>query len=130
MAFALRAIVLAAGKGTRMNSARPKVVHIAAGRPILHYVLDRCAELNAETCVVVGHGADLVREASASFPGLEFAVQEPQLGTGHAAQVALAALPPSNDVNVFVLAGDVPLLRGETLGRLAARHRESGAAAT
>ncbi len=129
MASALRAIVLAAGKGTRMNSARPKVLHEAAGRPILHYVLDLCAELGAETVVVVGHQAAAVREACSSWPRLGFATQEPQLGTGHAVQIALGALPAAETLPVLVLAGDVPLLRAETLRALCALREDTGAAA-
>ena len=129
MASALRAIVLAAGKGTRMNSARPKVLHEAAGRPLLHYVLDRCEELDAETVVVVGHQADAVRSACAERPRLRFATQEPQLGTGHAVQVALRQIPADSALPVLVLAGDVPLLRADTLRALATLREESGAAA-
>ena len=119
MTASLRAIVLAAGKGTRMKSALPKVLHRAAGRPILHYVLDQCERLGASTLVVVGHQADLVRSACGERADLSFVLQEPQSGTGHAAQVALGALEPAAPgASVLVLAGDVPLLRSETLGRL------------
>jgi len=129
MASPLRAIVLAAGKGTRMNSARPKVLHEAAGRPILHYVLDLCEELGAETVVVVGHQAEAVREACASRPGLGFASQEPQLGTGHAVQVALKTIPVESSLPILVLAGDVPLLSAETLRALCSLRERSVAAA-
>ena len=112
-----------------MNSARPKVLHEAAGRSILHYVLDRCEELDAETVVVVGHLAEAVRESCASRRGLRFATQEPQLGTGHAVQMALAALPVDSALPVLVLAGDVPLLRVETLRALCSLRDGSGAAA-
>jgi bifunctional UDP-N-acetylglucosamine pyrophosphorylase/glucosamine-1-phosphate N-acetyltransferase len=127
----LRAIVLAAGKGTRMNSATPKVLHEAAGRPILHYVLDACAQLGAATTVVVGHGADEVRNACSAAADLHFVTQEPQLGTGHAVQVAMAAVGNYNDTarSVLVLAGDVPLLRGSTLRRLCATRESTGASA-
>ncbi len=112
-----------------MNSARPKVLHEAAGRPILHYVLDLCQELGAPTVVVVGHQAEAVRDACASRPALSFATQEPQLGTGHAVQVALAEIPAEEGLAVLVLAGDVPLLRAETLRALCALRERSGAAA-
>lgn len=128
MTDSLQAIVLAAGKGTRMNSALPKVVHEAAGRPLLHYVLDRCHDLGARTLVVVGHEAETVRQACASRPDLTFAVQEPQLGTGHAVQVALRALTTGSPTSVLVLAGDVPLLRAQTLSALCALRQKSGAA--
>ncbi|MEO8361835.1 MAG: bifunctional UDP-N-acetylglucosamine diphosphorylase/glucosamine-1-phosphate N-acetyltransferase GlmU [Vicinamibacteria bacterium] len=124
----LRAIVLAAGKGTRMKSARPKVLHEAAGQPLLQYVLDLCRDLSAETCVVVGHEAEKVRDA-ASNQGVTFATQSPQLGTGHAVQVALLDMPPAPDIPVVVLAGDVPLLRIETLRSLLALREKSQAAA-
>ena len=129
MACALRAVVLAAGKGTRMNSARPKVLHDAAGRPILDYVLDLCTELGAETVVVIGYQAAAVQDACASRPGLGFAIQEPQLGTGHAVQIALEAIPVDSALPVLVLAGDVPLLRAETLRGLCSLRESSGAAA-
>jgi bifunctional UDP-N-acetylglucosamine pyrophosphorylase/glucosamine-1-phosphate N-acetyltransferase len=112
-----------------MNSARPKVLHEAAGRPLLHYVLDLCEELDAETVVVVGHQADAVRAACAGIPRLRFATQEPQLGTGHAVQVALREIPVDSALPVLVLAGDVPLLRAETLRALCSLRQESRAAA-
>ena len=128
MASGLRAVVLAAGKGTRMNSARAKVLHEAAGRPILHYVLDLCGELEAETVVVVGHQAEAVKESCAGRTGVAFALQEPQLGTGHAVQVAVKEMG-RQEGPVLVLAGDVPLLRVETLRALCALRQKTGAAA-
>ena len=124
----LRAIVLAAGKGTRMKSALPKVLHEAGGRPLLSYVLDVCGALEADTVVVVGHEAAAV-EAAYSGTNLLFATQTPQLGTGHAVQVGLKALPPERGVPVLVLAGDVPLLRLETLSALVALRQSTAAAA-
>jgi len=129
MASALRAVVLAAGKGTRMNSARPKVLHEAAGRPLLHYVLDLCGDLDAETVVVVGHQAESVRAACASKPQLRFVTQEPQLGTGHAARLAIASIPSEPALPILVLAGDVPLLRAQTLRALCTLRESSRAAA-
>jgi bifunctional UDP-N-acetylglucosamine pyrophosphorylase/glucosamine-1-phosphate N-acetyltransferase len=129
MASPLRAIVLAAGKGTRMNSARPKVLHEAAGRPLLHYVLDLCGELGAHTVVVVGHQADAVRAAGAGWAHTSFALQEPQQGTGHATMVALGAMATEPGVPVLVLAGDVPLLRVETLRALCSLREKADAAA-
>ncbi len=109
--------VLAAGKGTRMRSVLPKVLHRLAGRALLDWVLDRSAELAPpeRTVVVVGHGADQV---AAHLAGRGFAtvLQEPQLGTGDAVRTALGTLPEGDAV--LVLSGDVPLLKAATLARL------------
>jgi bifunctional UDP-N-acetylglucosamine pyrophosphorylase/glucosamine-1-phosphate N-acetyltransferase len=125
----LLAVVLAAGKGTRMNSALPKVVHPAAGRPLLHYTLDVCEEIGASVVVVVGHEAATVRRAAERTAGVSFVAQEPQSGTGHAVRVALEQIPAVPGVAMIVLAGDVPLLRAETLRALCAMREKSGAAA-
>jgi bifunctional UDP-N-acetylglucosamine pyrophosphorylase / glucosamine-1-phosphate N-acetyltransferase len=112
-------IVLAAGEGKRMKSDLPKVAHVAAGRPILGWVLDAVASLEpANTVIVVGHGADLVRGILPA--GATDAVQEEQLGTGHAAQVGMGALGPVDpDDVVMILYGDTPLLTGSLLADLA-----------
>ncbi len=113
------AVVLAAGKGTRMRSDLPKVLHELAGRPLLQHVLDSARKAGIDrTVVVVGHQADRVRAACAA-DDLTFVVQEPQLGTGHAAMVAAPALREGGWT--VVLAGDVPLLRAATLRRLIER---------
>ncbi|HEV7819639.1 MAG TPA: NTP transferase domain-containing protein, partial [Burkholderiales bacterium] len=81
-------VILAAGMGKRMNSARPKVLHPVAGRPLLAHVIDTARQLRPRRLVVVvGHGAEAVRAAVAA-PDVEFVVQERQLGTGHAVQQA------------------------------------------
>jgi bifunctional UDP-N-acetylglucosamine pyrophosphorylase/glucosamine-1-phosphate N-acetyltransferase len=109
------AVVLAAGKGTRMKSDLPKVLHELAGKTLLDHVLDTVDSAGVgRTVVVVGHKADLVRE-TCGRDGLSFVLQEPQLGTGHAVQVAEHLLEGEFCV---VLAGDVPLLTKATLGRL------------
>ena len=124
---AVEAVVLAAGKGTRMKSDLAKVLHELEGRPLLDHVLDTVAAAGiGHTVVVVGHQAERVREACAR-PGLDFALQEPQLGTGHAVQVAVPALHGGG--HTVVLAGDVPLLRPRTLARLVDDAVRSGAAA-
>jgi bifunctional UDP-N-acetylglucosamine pyrophosphorylase / glucosamine-1-phosphate N-acetyltransferase len=121
------AVVLAAGEGTRMRSALPKVLHPVAGRSLLGWVLDAVAETKPErTLVVVGHrGEDVV----AALPdGVEHCVQGERLGTGHAASIALdhlGALP--NGTALLVLPGDTPLIDGATLRRLIDRHESSGA---
>jgi bifunctional UDP-N-acetylglucosamine pyrophosphorylase/glucosamine-1-phosphate N-acetyltransferase len=122
------AVVLAAGKGTRMKSDLPKVLHRLAGRPLLDHVLDTaCGAGIDHTVIVVGHEAELVRR-TCGRPGLDFALQQPQLGTGHAVQVAMPAVRPGGWC--VVLAGDVPLLRVSTLERLIESALASGAAAT
>lgn len=123
----LDAVVLAAGKGTRMKSDLPKVLHPLDGRPLLDHVLDTVAAVGIDhTVVVVGHKADLVRETCAR-PGIDFALQEPQLGTGHAVQVAVDQLRSGG--YTVVLAGDVPLLTAATLQNLVTGARQSSAAA-
>jgi bifunctional UDP-N-acetylglucosamine pyrophosphorylase/glucosamine-1-phosphate N-acetyltransferase len=125
----LAAIVLAAGKSTRMKSNLAKVLHPIMGKPMLAYVLDTLQDLPlASTMVVVGHQAEAVQARFADYP-VRFVMQEPQLGTGHAVQIAVAAMP-SDYATVVVLCGDVPLLRAETLRQLYQRHQASGAVAT
>jgi bifunctional UDP-N-acetylglucosamine pyrophosphorylase/glucosamine-1-phosphate N-acetyltransferase len=122
------AVVLAAGKGTRMKSDLPKVLHRLAGRPLLDHVLDTAAGAGiGHTVVVVGHEAELVR-STCGRPGLDFALQQPQLGTGHAVQMAMPKVRTGGWC--VVLAGDVPLLRISTLKRLIEGTLATGAAAT
>ena len=123
-------VVLAAGKGTRMNSLRPKVLHPLAGLPLVTHVLRAADGLApATTTVVLGHEAEAVKRALLDRPNLNFAVQEPQLGTGHALLQAEPLLEGKEGV-VLLLSGDVPLLRTETLRRLVAHHQAQRAAAT
>ena len=126
----LHIVLLAAGKGTRMKSAIPKVLHAACGLPLIEHVLRAAAPLSPETVVVVvGHEAELVTARLASRSSTTFAVQEPQLGTGHALLQAEPALSGKSGT-VVVLSGDVPLLRPETLDRLVQTHLAQRAAAT
>jgi bifunctional UDP-N-acetylglucosamine pyrophosphorylase/glucosamine-1-phosphate N-acetyltransferase len=126
---ALHVVILAAGKGTRMKSSRPKVLHGLAGRPIIDHVLRTAEALRGEsTTVVIGHGADDVRAALAGRP-LSFVVQSPQLGTGHALLQAEPVLAGKSGT-VLLLYGDVPLLQANTLSRLLDHHRARKAAAT
>lgn len=122
------AVVLAAGEGTRMRSAVPKVLHPVAGRPLVGWVLDALAGAGARhTVVVVGTGADAVR---AALPDdVAIAVQEQRLGTGDAARVGLAELDPSCDT-VVVACGDTPLLTRDLLAGLVAAHAAGGHRAT
>ena len=106
-------VILAAGKGKRMVSALPKVLHRLAGKPLLMHVLDAARALSAERIVVVyGHGGEAVPTALAGM-GVACVLQEPQLGTGHALQQTLPYLPL--DGSTLVLYGDVPLIRPQTL---------------
>lgn len=114
-------VILAAGKGTRMRSPLPKVLHTLAGKPMVQHVLETAQALNpARTHVVIGHGADQLRDALAEHDVL-FALQEEQKGTGHAVAQAQAHL--GNGV-VLVLYGDVPLIRRDTLASLLAQVDE------
>jgi len=121
--FPIDVVIMAAGKGTRMKSRLPKVLQRLAGVPLVQHVLDTAAQLNARSAVVItGHGADQV-EPVVLAPGQALAVQcvrqEPQLGTGHAVQQAVPALP--DDGVVVVLSGDVPLTEANTLQALIAQ---------
>jgi bifunctional UDP-N-acetylglucosamine pyrophosphorylase/glucosamine-1-phosphate N-acetyltransferase len=121
-------VVMAAGKGTRMRSVRPKVLHEAAGRSLIDRVLDTAAEVAPvdRTSVVIGHGAESVG-AHIAERGVGTRIQEPQLGTGDALRVGLGGIP--DDVTaVVVLSGDVPLLTADTV-RLLLDAVGSGAAA-
>ncbi|MBC7373025.1 MAG: bifunctional UDP-N-acetylglucosamine diphosphorylase/glucosamine-1-phosphate N-acetyltransferase GlmU, partial [Frankiales bacterium] len=125
-------VVLAAGEGTRMNSRRtPKVLHELLGRTMLGHVVAADRGLDPQhLVVVVGHAREQVAQHLAALdPGVTTVVQEQQLGTGHALQVALDALPDLGGT-VVVVPGDAPLLTSRTLGELVAVHEQTGAAAT
>jgi bifunctional UDP-N-acetylglucosamine pyrophosphorylase/glucosamine-1-phosphate N-acetyltransferase len=123
-------VILAAGQGTRMKSQLPKVLHPIGGRAMVEYVLDAAAAVAPATVtVIVGHAGASVRERLAGRGGLEFAVQEPQLGTAHALQQAEPLLAGKTGT-VILLSGDVPLLTGKTLQALLETHGRAGAAAT
>ena len=136
------AIILAAGKGTRMRSDLPKVLHPVGGRPMFCAVVDACRAVGCQRVVlVVGYKQELVRSAVAEqgaqwAAGVEFAEQLEQLGTGHAVLSAApilatdAARKSYPNVDAFVLAGDGPLIRPQTLQQLLSLHRNSHAAAT
>ncbi|MBP7201620.1 MAG: bifunctional UDP-N-acetylglucosamine diphosphorylase/glucosamine-1-phosphate N-acetyltransferase GlmU [Propionivibrio sp.] len=109
-------VILAAGQGKRMHSNLPKVLHPIAGKALVAHVIDTARSLAPQTlCLVYGHGGDAVRTTLAA-PDLAWALQEPQLGTGHAVQQALPHLKDGG--TTLVLYGDVPLIQAETLKRL------------
>ena len=123
-------VILAAGKGTRMKSALPKVLHRVAGRTLIDRVLACAAALRPRTItVVVGHQLESLKAALSGHPGLTFVVQEPQLGTAHALMTAEQALLGQEGLLVL-LSGDVPLLTADTLEKLVDCHRTSGASAS
>jgi bifunctional UDP-N-acetylglucosamine pyrophosphorylase/glucosamine-1-phosphate N-acetyltransferase len=116
---AVDVVIMAAGKGTRMNSSMPKVLQQLGDRALVQHVIDTAHSLSARcTVVITGHGAEQVEAALGAQPGLQFVRQMPQLGTGHALQQAAPVLPP--DGITVVLSGDVPLTRPETLQALIA----------
>lgn len=125
----LSAVILAAGRGTRMKSDLPKVVFEVGGRAMVCAVVDACREAGVgRVIVVVGHRQELVREALKGYD-VEYAVQDQQLGTGHAVLCAEGVFgKPVGDA--LVLCGDGPLIRAKTIRELVQRHRETGASAT
>jgi bifunctional UDP-N-acetylglucosamine pyrophosphorylase/glucosamine-1-phosphate N-acetyltransferase len=128
------AIILAAGKGTRMGGGDlPKVVHHVGGRPMVCAVVDACTAAGCDPIVaVVGYKQELVRDALRSYPQVAFAVQEQQLGTGHAVLAARDTLEPlaREGRSVVILAGDGPLIRASTIRAMLDRHERTSAAAT
>ena len=126
--MALEIIVLAAGQGKRMRTARPKILHPLAGQPLLAHVLEAARRLSPDKTIVVhGHGAEEVRAAFGEA-GVEWVLQAEQLGTGHAVQQAMPRI--SSGADVLILYGDVPLVRPETLRRLASAAGEGVAVLT
>ncbi|MEK6396918.1 MAG: NTP transferase domain-containing protein, partial [Terriglobus sp.] len=127
-------VIMAAGKGTRLKSALPKVLHTVGGKPLLLHVIDAAkTAVSAENIlVVVGHQADRV-ESAAAPTGVRFVLQPQQLGTGHALQCVQKwfadhkVAPPQN---LLVLSGDVPLIRPETIAELRDTHLREHAAMT
>ncbi|MBN2293394.1 MAG: NTP transferase domain-containing protein [Pirellulales bacterium] len=124
------AVVMAAGKGTRMESDLPKVLVEVCGRPMIDYVLDAIEEAGVErTIVVVGYKAEDVRGALADREGIEFALQEEQLGTGHAVMCCRDLLLDHNTANidnaVLVLAGDSPMMESKSLEALLDEYEKS-----
>ena len=122
--------ILAAGRGTRMKSSLPKVLHSVGGKPMVERVLDGLATLHPSAIfIIVGFGGDQVRAALAHRPDLTFVEQTQQLGTGHAVQQVIPHLE-GFEGDLLVLNGDVPLLRPETLAALVSTHQQHHNAAT
>jgi UDP-N-acetylglucosamine diphosphorylase/glucosamine-1-phosphate N-acetyltransferase len=116
------AVILGAGKGTRMKSDLAKVLHEISGVPMIRYVVETALSVVDDVVVVIGHQAEAVREVLVSYGNIRFAMQKEQLGTGHAVLTALPELP-SQITDVFVLCGDTPLIKPETLDDLLNNHR-------
>ncbi|MCB1162436.1 NTP transferase domain-containing protein [bacterium] len=130
---ACASLILAAGKGTRMKSDMPKVLHTLGGRPLLAWVLAAARDAGlGPQLVVVGHQAERVKEEMSRYDegDLRYVLQAEQHGTGHAVQVARQELLALGEADVLILAGDVPLIRPQTLRGLLAAHREAGVALT
>ncbi|MBQ9278169.1 MAG: NTP transferase domain-containing protein [Lachnospiraceae bacterium] len=117
----LKAVILAAGKGTRMNSELPKVIHKCDGQPMVHYVIKAAKDAGAsDVCVIVGYKASETKNAI--YDIVDYRTQDEQLGTGHAVKCASDFIGKTGDV--IVLCGDTPLIRGITLERLVEMHRK------
>lgn len=118
----LSVVILAAGLGTRMKSDKAKVLHHVLGRPMIDYVVQTARTIAGDdVIVVVGHQAERVQGVLKGYTKLSFALQSPQLGTGHAVDCALP-LVPDRSAHVLVLCGDVPMIRTDTIGRLVQDH--------
>ena len=125
--MSLETIILAAGKGTRMRSKLPKVLHKVGGKPMLQHVIDAAKKAgSSREVVVIGSGADLVKKA---IPNVEFVLQEEQLGTGHAVLSAKENFAESKGT-VLILCGDTPLLTSNLLKNFTTAHEDSDCAAT
>jgi bifunctional UDP-N-acetylglucosamine pyrophosphorylase / glucosamine-1-phosphate N-acetyltransferase len=125
------AIILAAGKSTRMKSVRPKPLHEVCGRPMLDYILQACYGAGCDRILlVVGHGKEDVKATFGGDGRISFVEQVEQLGTGHAARMCVPHLEKHPNDDVFILAGDGPLIRTEILQTLIETHRRTGASAS
>ncbi len=118
----IKAVILAAGKGTRMNSDLPKVIHKCDGQPMVHYVIKAAQDAGAQdVCVIVGYKAKDVKNAI--YDIVDYAEQTEQLGTGHAVKCARDFI--GTDGDTIVLCGDTPLITGKTLEKLIDEHKKS-----
>ena len=118
----LSVAILAAGKGTRMKSSIPKVLHKISGKTLLQRVIDSCIELNPDKIfVITGHKSKEVQESITNNKKIHFVIQDPQSGTGHAIQI-LCKEVKKNEGRLLVLNGDVPLIKTNTLKKLLNLH--------
>jgi UDP-N-acetylglucosamine diphosphorylase/glucosamine-1-phosphate N-acetyltransferase len=117
-------VILAAGQGTRMASDKAKVLHEISGRPMIHYVVEAARAVAEDVVVVVGHQQEAVKRILAPYSRVRFAVQEEQLGTGHAVMAALPQLMPGTK-DVVILCGDTPLIQPDTLISLIQGHQSA-----
>ena len=123
----MKSIIMAAGKGTRMKSDLPKVLHEVKGITMVEHVIEAAKRAGAtDICLVIGHGGDLVKNIVG--PGVTYVEQTEQLGTGHAVKCARDFV--GQDGDTLVLCGDTPLLRGDTLAELISYHKNEGHMAT
>lgn len=123
----IKAIILAAGKGTRMKSELPKVLHTVLGKPMVEYSIEAAKQAGAQKiCLVVGHKAELVKQTVKD--SVEYVEQKEQLGTGHAVKCAREFV--GSEGEVLVLCGDTPLITGTTLAALVEEHRSNQNAIT
>ncbi len=123
----LSVAILAAGKGTRMESSLPKVLHKISGKSLLQRVIDSCVELNPDQIfIITGHKAKEVKESISDNKNIQFVIQHPQSGTGHAIQVLCRAVKKTQG-KLLVLNGDVPLIKPETLNKLLNLHDSKNA---
>lgn len=121
--------IMAAGKGTRMESDLPKVLHKLNDRPMVHYVIDLAEKINSDKIVlIIGHKSELLKN-ECSKRNVEFVLQAPQLGTGHAIQMTEAAFV-GYDGDLLVLSGDVPLLTEKSVLALIKEHQKNNSTAT
>lgn len=122
----LSVVILAAGKGTRMYSDLPKVLHPIAGKPMVKHMIDTAKQLNAQQIhLIYGHGGDLLQQRLSGEP-VNWVLQTEQLGTGHAMQQAAPFF--ADDENILMVYGDAPLIRAQTLEKLIAAKPENGIA--
>ena len=125
----LATVIMAAGKGTRMKSDLPKVLHLVNGQPMIFHVIKLSKAIGSERIILIlGHKKELMID-SIKYEGVEYVIQEPQLGTGHAVQQTEPLLKDFTG-DVLVLSGDVPLLKKSTISKLVKLHHQTNAGAT